>query len=171
MLHRLLTREPGFAEFAGLNSMPGIEIEVDEARSWFARSDETFDIIQMTLVDTWAATGAGAFSLTENGLYTVQAWRIFLDRLKPGGVFTVSRWYEPNRVEETGRMVSLAMAAAMENGAHDPRRHIFLAGSERVATIVLARDPLPAEAVETLRARRGGPRLHGPDQPGTDAGF
>ena len=150
VLHRLLTREPGFAEFAGLNSMPGIEIEVDEARSWFARSDETFDIIQMTLVDTWAATGAGAFSLTENGLYTVQAWKIFLDRLKPGGVFTVSRWYDPNRVEETGRMVSLAMAAAMENGAHAPRRHIFLAGSERVATIVLARDPLPAEAVETL---------------------
>ncbi|HEX6142864.1 MAG TPA: hypothetical protein VFZ01_09110 [Geminicoccaceae bacterium] len=150
VLHRLLTSEPGFAEFAGINDMSGIEIEVDEARSWFARSDETFDIIQMTLVDTWAATGAGAFSLTENGLYTVQAWKIFLDRLNPGGVYTVSRWYDPDRVEETGRMVSLAMAAAMENGAEDPRQHVFLAVSERVATLVLGRDPLPADAVETL---------------------
>lgn len=150
ILHRLLTSEPGFSEFGGLNEMPGIDIEVDEARSWFARAEDTFDIIQMTLVDTWAATGAGAFSLTENGLYTVQAWQIFLDRLNPGGVFTVSRWYDPARVEETGRMVSLAMAAAMADGAEDPRQHIFLAVAGRVATIVLARDPLPADAVRTL---------------------
>jgi hypothetical protein len=47
---------------------------------------------QMSMVDTWAATGAGAFSLSENGLYTLEGWRKFLDSLAPNGVFTVSRW-------------------------------------------------------------------------------
>jgi SAM-dependent methyltransferase len=154
-LQRLLTREPDFAEFSGIGQMDGVEIEVDEARSWFARSDETFDLIQMSLVDTWAATGAGAYSLSENGLYTVEAWRIFLQRLAPDGVFTVSRWYGPNRIEETGRMVSLAMAAAFEVGAQTPRDHIFLAASERVATLVLSREPLSPEHVRVLEVAAG----------------
>ncbi|WP_119461419.1 hypothetical protein [Rhodospirillaceae bacterium SYSU D60014] len=152
VLQRLLTREPNFADFSGIGAMDGISIEVAEARSWFARSEETFDIIQMSLVDTWAATGAGAFSLSENGLYTVEAWRTFLERVEPNGVFTVSRWYAPERIEETGRTVSLAMAAAFEVGASEPRQHIFLAGSDRVATLVLSREPLSPGKVENLEA-------------------
>jgi spermidine synthase len=150
ILHRLLISEPGFADFANLNTFEGLSIEVDEARSWYARTDQTFDLIQMTLVDTWAATGAGAYSLSENGLYTVQAWRIFLERLTPDGVFTVSRWYAPGKVEETGRMVSLATAAAFSIGASEPRQHIFLAASDRVAALVLAREPLSPSAIAIL---------------------
>ena len=72
---------------------------MDEARSWFARTNERFDLIQMSLIDTWAATGAGAFSLSENGLYTVEGWKHFLDAaLTPDGVYTVSRWYNPTNV-------------------------------------------------------------------------
>jgi hypothetical protein len=55
-----------------LADLPGTRFFVDEARSWFARTTERFDLIQMSLIDTWAATGAGAFSLSENGLYTIQ---------------------------------------------------------------------------------------------------
>jgi hypothetical protein len=96
----LLLHEPEFSEFTGLREIDGITLVVDEARSWFARSEETFDVIQMSLIDTWAATGAGAFTLSENGLYTVEAWQIFLRRLNPNGVFTVSRWYSPQIVAE-----------------------------------------------------------------------
>ena len=58
----------------------------DEARSFVARTDERFDVIQISMIDSWAATGAGAFVLTEHSLYTVEAWRLFLERLKPGGL-------------------------------------------------------------------------------------
>ena len=91
ILARLLTTEPGFADFSGIANQPGFHFHVDEGRSWFARTSESFDVIQMSLVDTWAATGAGAFTLSENGLYTVDAWTIFLDRLTDDGAFTVSR--------------------------------------------------------------------------------
>ncbi|MGB6862082.1 MAG: hypothetical protein WBE32_14225 [Pseudolabrys sp.] len=80
----------------------------------------------MSLIDTWAATGAGAFTLTENGLYTVEAWQRLLGRLNAGGLFTVSRWYAPGEVNETGRLVSLAVATLLANGAAEPRRHLFL---------------------------------------------
>ena len=76
----------------------------------------------MSMVDTWAATGAGAFSLSENGLYTVEGWRKFLGSLAPNGVFTVSRWYSPKDVDETGRLLSLAKATLLDMGVPDPRQ-------------------------------------------------
>jgi hypothetical protein len=95
-----------FSDYTAIATLDGVKFEVDEARSWFARTPRSFDVIQMSLIDTWAATGAGAFTLTENGLYTVEAWQRFLGRLNPGGLFTVSRWYAPGEVNETGRLVT-----------------------------------------------------------------
>jgi hypothetical protein len=70
----VLTRQ--FSDYTAIASLSGVKFEVDEARSWFARTARSFDVIQMSLIDTWAATGAGAFTLTENGLYTVEAWHL-----------------------------------------------------------------------------------------------
>ena len=69
--------EHHFSDYTAIAVLDGVKFEVDEARSWFARTPRSFDVIQMSLIDTWAATGAGAFTLTENGLYTVEAWRRF----------------------------------------------------------------------------------------------
>jgi hypothetical protein len=135
---KLLTRQPGFTDFNELAKLPNTKFITDEGRSWFARTTNSFDIIQMSLVDTWAATGAGAFTLSENGLYTVQALKIFLSRLSPTGIFTVSRWYSPTRVQETGRLLSLAVAALLEMGVSEPQRHIFLASEGRIGTLVVS---------------------------------
>jgi hypothetical protein len=150
ILTRLLQNKSGFADFVGLQSMPGMRIEVDEARSWFTRTEQTFDIIQMSLIDTWAATGAGAFTLSENGLYTIEAWQIFLRHLSQDGVFTVSRWYSPGEVNETGRMVSLAMASLFRMGVTDPRRHIFLVSLRNIATLIVSRSPLSDASINRL---------------------
>jgi hypothetical protein len=65
--------------------LPGVRFEIDEARSWFANAaqGQNFDLVQMSMIDTWAATGVGAYSLSENGLYTVEGWRRFLASLAP----------------------------------------------------------------------------------------
>ena len=52
----LLTRD--FRSYNHLADLPGVKLHVDEARSWFARTDQKFDLIEMSLIDTWAATGA-----------------------------------------------------------------------------------------------------------------
>src|SRR6185503_20506907 len=118
----LQTQSDGLLPFTNLAAIPGVRFVADEGRSWLARSRDLFDVIQMSLVDTWAATGAGAFTLSENGLYTVEAWEIFMRHLSEKGVFTVSRWYAPGEVNETGRMVSLAVASLFATGTPDPRK-------------------------------------------------
>jgi hypothetical protein len=147
---RLLRNAPGFSDFTNVDKLDGVKFAIDEGRSWFARSDAMFDLIQMSLVDTWAATGAGAFSLSENGLYTVEAWKIILRRLTPTGVFTVSRWYNQDDTDETGRTLSLAMAALQELGVADPERHIFLAASGGVATLLVSRQAFTAADIAAL---------------------
>ncbi len=144
-----------FRSYNGLAGLPGTRFFVDEARSWFARTTERFDVIQMSLIDTWAATGAGAFSLSENGLYTTQGWQHFLDALTPTGVFTVSRWYDPRNITETGRLLSLASAALRMRGVVHPETHVFLAGAPSLATIIVGNAPLSPEDLSLLHKATG----------------
>ena len=90
-----------FGDFTGhLDRDPRVRFVNDEARSYIARSTDRADIIQISLIDTWAATASGAFVLTENSLYTVEAWRTFLEHLAPRGILSVSRWYYADRPGE-----------------------------------------------------------------------
>jgi hypothetical protein len=148
----LLTRREPFASFAGLAHLPNVRFVEDEARSWATRTCERFDVLQMSMIDTWAATGAGAFSLSENGLYTVGGWTTFLQRLAPDGVFSVSRWYAPGEVNETGRMVSLSTATLLAAGVAEPRLHLFVAACGHIATLLLFRSPLLPEEIAMLRS-------------------
>ena len=147
----LLTGE--YRDYNHLAELPGVRLFVDEARSWFARTHEHFDLIEMSLIDTWAATGAGAYSLSENGLYTVEGWRHFIDALAPTGVLTVSRWYNPKNVTEIGRLLSLAATSLADRGISDPQNHVFVAATDKLATIVVAKSAFTAGDLAGLRAR------------------
>jgi SAM-dependent methyltransferase len=151
-----------FADFAGhLERNPKVTLAVDEARSYLSRSERKFGIIQLSLIDTWAATAAGAFVLTENSLYTVEAWRTFLEHLVPGGILTVSRWYYPKRPGETLRITALARSALDALGVREPRRHVAIVRAPKanglpgelgngIATILVSRDPLSAADLAAL---------------------
>ena len=147
----LLTDPNKLRGYAGVADLPGVRFVVDDGRSWFTRTQEKFDLIEMSMVDTWAATGAGAFSLSENGLYTVEGWKIFLSALKPDGLFTVSRWHSPYSTVELGRVVSLAVAALMELGVDHPSDHIFIAGVHNLATAIVSRTPLTPADLQVLQ--------------------
>ena len=147
----LLTKNPFYKNFANVTAIPNLKLHVDDARSWFASTPEKFDLVQMSMIDTWAATGAGAFSLSENGLYTLQGWQAFLRPLNDDGIFTVSRWYSPGNVDETGRMIGLATAVLLESGVKDVRPQIFVANNRNVATLVLSKKPFTPEQIAILR--------------------
>ena len=157
-----------YGGLTGLADRPDVDLVTDEARSYLARHPERYDLIQMSLVDTWAATGAGAFTLSENALYTVEAWRLFLGRLNDDGVFTVSRWYAPGRPDETARLLSLACAALFEQGVREPSAHIMLGVYRHLATLIVSNRPFSKEDVASMRRRcaeMGFELLLAPDTP------
>lgn len=152
-----------FGNFTGhLDRRPGVTFVNDEARSYLARQQEKFDIIQVSLIDTWAATTAGAFALTENSLYTVEGWTVFLRHLNKGGVLTLSRWYFQDQPGEMYRLTSLATESLLKSGIQDPRkcilivRNSFSAGpsgsGNGVGTILISNSPFSAADVVTLES-------------------
>jgi hypothetical protein len=138
------------AGFSGFGLIPGFELHSDEGRSYLTRTHEKFDLIQASLVDTWAATSAGAMTLSENSLYTVDAWQVFYRDLKPGGMITFSRWYYGAEVTQTYRMFSMAWAMLLREGVADPSRNIALICSGPVATILVSNQPFSEGDLQKL---------------------
>ena len=79
-----------------LYERPEVHLHVTDGRSFVRNATQPFDVVQMTLVDTWASTAAGAFALSENSLYTVDAFREYFEHLKPDGMIAVTRWEFPS---------------------------------------------------------------------------
>ena len=141
-----------FREFAGVADYPGVKLVADEARSYLTRTPEKYTVIQMSLIDTWAATSAGAFSLSENGLYTVEAWRTFFDRLSDDGIFTASRHFLGDVPGETGRAVSLTVTMLLQAGITEPARHIAVIAAYPISTLLLSKQPFTPEDIIRLRS-------------------
>src|SRR5207245_291492 len=135
-----------FREFSGgIYTNPKVSIAVDDGRSYVRRTSDRYDVIQASLVDTWAATAAGAYTLTENTLYTVDAFNDYLDHLNDDGVLTITRW-----VFDGLRLVSLAQAALAPRGWTAADR-LAIVRQDRVATFLLKKSPFTADEVAQLQ--------------------
>jgi hypothetical protein len=143
--------ENEFREFAGLAAHDAVTFVVDEARSYLSSTSDHYAVIQMSLIDTWAATGAGAFTLSENALYTVEAWQTFFKRLTDNGIFTVSRWYDADNLGETGRLVSLAVASLLESGISQPADHLAMFAIGNLSTLLVSKQPFNYQELEQLK--------------------
>jgi hypothetical protein len=125
-----------FREYSGgVYADPKVAIHVDDGRSFVRRSGAEYDVIQASLVDTWAATAAGAYTLTENSLYTTEAFGEYIDHLSDDGYLTITRW-----VFDGLRLVSLAQEASAARGL-DASRHLAIVRFDRVATFLLKKTP------------------------------
>ena len=148
-----------FAAFAGhLYDRPDVNVQIADARGFIERSQDRYDVIQASLIDTWAAGGSGAFALSENSLYTREAFQTYYDHLSDRGMATVSRWYLPDRPAETLRLVSTAMAGWQAAGVSNPQQHIAviahftaMAQTEGLSTTLLKRTPFTPEEVAALQ--------------------
>ena len=138
------------AGFSGhLFRRPGVLLIVDEGRSFLRRTPQRYDAIVLTAVDSWAALAAGAYSLAENYLYTLEAMGDYYDHLADGGVLAISRWYtRPPR--ELQRLAGMA-AAALEARAARPEQALLLARSGDFGTLLVRRGRF--EDAELRRAR------------------
>jgi spermidine synthase len=146
-----------FADFSGhLDRQPGVSLVNAEARSYINHSSERYDLVQISLIDTWAATAAGGLTLTENRLYTTDAWNDFYHALKPGGMLSVSRWFDPktHRVE-LYRLVAIA-ASALERKGVPPTEladHVIAANVDNIVTVITRPDAFTKDQWRAARAR------------------
>jgi spermidine synthase len=140
-----------------LYQMPEVHIQVTDGRSFIRNAKQSFDVVQMTLVDTWASTAAGAFALSENSLYTVEAFQEYFEHLKPEGMVAITRW-EFRQPREALRVVSVAMDALHRLGVKDPQKHFIVVSEasldeDGIPVVVLAKkNPFTKEEEDAVRS-------------------
>jgi predicted membrane-bound spermidine synthase len=115
---------------------PRVEAILSEGRTFIRRTDRLFDVILMGFVDSWAAVASGGLSLSENHLYTVEAFRDYVDHLTADGQLVILRWdvdaprLVANAVallgaEEAGRRVAVLLETR-KGDREDPPQMIFM---------------------------------------------
>ena len=124
------------ARAGNLYDQPKVETILSEGRTFIRRSDRLFDVILMGFVDSWAAVASGGLSLSENHLYTVEAFKAYYDHLTADGEIAILRWDVdiPRLVSNSVALLGAQAAAervavlleAVDNPHDDPPQMIFL---------------------------------------------
>mgnify|MGYP005844585689 CR=1 FL=1 len=73
---------------------PRVQTVLQEGRSFLHRTSEQYDVVLVSLADPFRPVTSGAYSLSENYTYTVQAMQEAYRRLRPGGILVLHRWLQ-----------------------------------------------------------------------------
>lgn len=149
-----------FADYSGrIYEDSRVNIYTDDGRNFLAKSSERYDVIQASAVDTWAATAAGAFALSENTLYTQEAFHIYRQHLTSDGILAFSRFIYPgDYYGEALRLTGLALSTWKADGVQDPGQYMMVVGNlnaeedEGYVSLLLKNSPFSLEEVEKVEA-------------------
>jgi hypothetical protein len=146
-----LVRGGRYAALGGdLFADPRVALHVDDGRSFVRRSAERYDLVQLSLIDTWAASMSGAYSLSEGYLYTVEAFQDYVQHLTPDGVLSMTRWLAtPPR--EALRVCAVASAALEDLGVADPAACVVVLQCANMANTLVKRTPFTRQELERLQ--------------------
>jgi hypothetical protein len=175
LIINLVASDVLYRDFAGglYTDFPQIQIELAEGRNFVARSKEKYDLIQFSQVDTWAAAASGAYSLSENFLYTTQAFLDYYDHLTEDGMLTVGRWYfEPPR--QAFRLVTIGTTALEERGVPNPEQHFMVVRAGDTSTFIMKKSPFTSGEIAHLHQivdNLGFTMLYAPDEKDPDNWF
>jgi spermidine synthase len=145
-----LVRED-YAAFAGnILSLPGTRVHIAEARAFTTASSGEYDLIHVSLFDSFSAGAAGLHALNESTLYTVEAFETYLDKLAPGGVLSITRWLKvPPR--DGLKVFATAVEALARRGVEKSERSLALIRSWKTVTLVVKNGDLSRQDIETIR--------------------
>jgi hypothetical protein len=140
-----------FAEFAGgLYGLPEVRLRRAEARSFLARSGERWDLVQIALVDSFAAASAGTHALAESYLYTVEAVADMYARVAPGGYLAFTRWLTvPPR--DTLKLFATVVEGLERSGVERPGEQLVLVRSWNTSTLLVKRGAVTAGDAAAVR--------------------
>ncbi len=129
----------------GLYDRPDVTLKLGDGRASLRDVRRDLDLVHLSMVDTSAATAAGAYALSENSLYTVEAFRDYLGHLRSGGALSVSSVSLPG-LAVGQRLVALAREAVLADGG---------APSESVLVLSAPWLALPDAVLHTVIVKRG----------------
>jgi len=132
---------------------PGVRLLTEEGRSFVRRSGQRYDLIVINAIDTYAALNAGAYMLSENYLYTVEAVKDYLEHLTDRGILVITRW---DHEAEAPRLFNVMLEALYELGYAEPNRHIVAHARDFWVAVLVSPGPFSDEETQRLKTYEQG---------------
>jgi hypothetical protein len=139
-----------------------VTVVSEDARSYLSRSRERFDMVLLSLSDTYMPVISGAYSLSENFEYTAEAFEAYLQHLQYDGLLVVTRWVQSPPSEEL-RACALVAEALERKGVTGASACVLAFRSWSTLTILARTSPFRSEEVaawKALCAERGFDLVH-----------
>ena len=141
-----------YGEFLKWPLSEKVSIIHEDGRSFVKHTQQRYDVIQLTGVDTLTVNATGALNMVEEYLYTVEAFEDYLSVLKPDGVLAIIRPFA-NDI----RLMAIATEALLRQGVTEPQDHIATCRQGNSALILVSRNKLTnsqIDAISTLGERK-----------------
>ncbi len=129
----------------------GVRVHIADARGFIRRSDQHYDLIQISPLDAFGASSAGLYVLNESYLYTVEALQDYLARIAPGGYLSLSRWIKlPPR--DTLKLFATAVRSLEASGSTSPGKQLVLIRGWQTSTLLVKNGEFTPGEISALRA-------------------
>ncbi len=126
-----------YAEYAGnIINDKTTTLHIAEIREFVKRTKENYDLIQLSLTDSFGGSAAGLYALSESYLYTVEAMNEYISHLAPDGYLAITRWIKmPPR--DTLKLFATVIASLKEADLHNPQNRLVLIRSWQTGTLLI----------------------------------
>lgn len=149
VLARGLRKEGGF-----VFELPGVTVERTTPRHFVTRSSASFDLIQLSSMESWAVETGGIGGLNQDHLITVEGLAACLERLAPDGILAVGRGIElPPR--DNLKLVDTIVQSSRRVGIEDVAAHLVVVRDYLGVCTLFKRSPWMPIDIETLRDEIG----------------
>ena len=140
-----------FADFTGaLYKRPEVTVYNHEARGFVGAARDRYDLIQVAMIDSFGASSAGLYALSENYLYTLEAFTQYLEHLEPGGILSITRWIKiPPR--DSLKIFVTVVEALEQAGVQNPGNRLVMIRSWNTSTLLVKSDDFTAENIASLK--------------------
>jgi hypothetical protein len=140
-----------YGNFSGnLYSWPNVSTHINEARDYIKTTGKQFDLIQISLLDSFSASASGLHALNESRLYTTEAIKLYISKLKPGGYLVLTRWIKlPPRDTLKLLATSIEVLNTVESG--QPSQQLALIRGWQTSTLLIKNGALTPDEINAIQ--------------------
>jgi len=130
-------------------NMPDVELAVSSGRSYLRSTNNRFDIIQLSLTNSYHPVNSGAYSLGEDYRYTLESFSDMLDCLEQNGLLVVTRWLQ-EQPSEWLRTFTMAVST-LEARGEDPHKQIVALRGYNTGTLLVKNGTFNSKELALIR--------------------
>jgi hypothetical protein len=124
---------------------------ITEPRHFVEHSEDSYDLIHLSAMESWAVETGGVAGLHQNHLMTVEGMASCLRRLRPGGILSVCRGIQlPPR--DNLKVLGTLIEGLRRLGAENPGAHIVVVRDFLAVCTLVRRTPWDINDILGLRA-------------------